>query len=306
MSEADRKLTDTTSEGASGEIEAEEKWVRLDGMRMRYLRHGSGPIVILLHGLIGYSFSWRFVAPVLGQQATVFVVDMPGTGFSDRPDNLDCSLRACAGRLEQFLDATGIASCDLVGTSHGGGVAMMAASLAPHRIRRLILVAPVNPWSSWRTGLAALLGNRLVAPIFLAMAPHCGIFYGVVLRRLYGDTRRIAPGTLEGYAKPLRIPGAFRYALGVLSSWKQDLEQLRDILPQIADIPTLLIWGSLDRAVDPGSAEHLRRQFKDCRLVIFDGVGHLPYEEVPEDFNRVLAEFLRPSDSLAEQRVSFS
>jgi len=264
-------------------------------MRMRYLQCGSGPSLVLLHGLMGYSFSWRFVAPVLAQQATVFAVDMPGAGFSDRPDNLDCSLRACAGRLLRFFDAAGIASCDLVGTSHGGGVAMMAASLAPHRIRRLILVAPVNPWSSWRKELAVLLGNPLVAPIFLALAPRCEVLYAPFLRRLYGDTRRIKPGTLEGYVRPLRIPGAFRYGLGVLRSWKQDLEVLGRILPQIADIPALLIWGSLDKAVDPGSAEYVRRQFKDCRLVMFDGVGHLPYEEAPDEFNRVVTQFLASS-----------
>jgi len=270
---------------------------------MRYLQCGSGPSLVLLHGLLGYSFSWRFVTPVLGKQATVFAVDMPGTGFSDRPDNLDCSLRACAGRFLRFLDATGIESCDLVGTSHGGGVAMMAASLAPGRIRRLILVAPVNPWSMRRRELAVLLGNPLVTPIFLAIAPRCQVFYGAVLRRLYGDARRIPPGTLEGYARPLRIPGAFRYGLGVLRSWKQDLEQLRSILPQIADIPALLIWGSLDRAVDPASAEDLQKRFKDCRLVMFDGVGHLPYEEAPDDFNRVVAQFLASLWPAAEQRV---
>ena len=180
---------------------------------------------------------------------------------------------------------------------------MMAASLAPHRIRRLILVAPVNPWSSWRKELAVLLGNPLVAPIFLALAPRCEVLYAPFLRRLYGDTRRIQPGTLEGYVRPLRIPGAFRYGLGVLRSWKQDLEVLGRILPQIADIPALLIWGSLDKAVDPGSAEYVRRQFKDCRLVMFDGVGHLPYEEAPDEFNRVLAQFLESSNLVPEPRV---
>jgi pimeloyl-ACP methyl ester carboxylesterase len=294
------------SEAEVGEIEAEEKWVRLDGIRMRYLQCGSGPSLVLLHGLLGYSFSWRFVAPVLGRQATVFAVDMPGAGFSDRPENLDCCLRACAGRLLRFFDAAGIASCDLVGTSHGGGVAMIAASLAPHRIRRLILVAPINPWSSLRKQLAALLGNPLVAPILLALAPHCEVFYEAFLRRLYGDTQRIPPGTLEGYVRPLRIPGALRYGLGVLRSWKQDLEQLGNILPQIAHIPALLIWGSLDRAVDPGSAEYLKHQFKDCRLVMFDGVGHLPYEEAPDEFNRVMAQFLESSCSVAQPRVPSS
>ncbi len=68
--------------------------------------------------------------------------------------------------------------------------------------------------------------------------------------------------------------------------------ELEKALPKIRDYPTLLIWGTRDRAVDFHSAEPLRRNFRDARLVAFKGVGHLPYEEAPEDFNRVLIEFL--------------
>ena len=114
----------------------EERWAVVDGCRMRYLQSGSGPALLMVHGLLGYSFSWRFALPAL-----------VGVGFSDRPPGLDCRLRAHAERLLRFLDGVGVNSCDLLGTSHGGAVAMMAAALAPERIRSLILVAPVNPWS---------------------------------------------------------------------------------------------------------------------------------------------------------------
>ncbi len=123
----------------------EERWITLDGARMRYLYAGSGPALLLVHGLLGYSFSWRFSIPTLAQHATVYAVDLLGTGFSDRPPDLDCSFRASAQRLLRFMDTTGIANCDLLGTSHGGAVSMMLAALAPERIRRLILVDPVNP-----------------------------------------------------------------------------------------------------------------------------------------------------------------
>ena len=96
---------------------------------MRYLRAGSGPPLVLLHGLMGYSFSWRFTLPVLSHYATVYAVDMLGAGFSDRPVGLDCRLRANAGRVLHFLDAVGIRSFDLLGTSYGGALAMMAADL---------------------------------------------------------------------------------------------------------------------------------------------------------------------------------
>jgi len=270
----------------------EDHWITLDGARMRYLRTGSGPPLLLVHGLLGYSFSWRYTLPALASQATVHAVDMLGVGFSDRPDNLDTSLRANADRLLRFLDAVNVDSCDLLGTSHGGAVAMMTAALAPERVRRLILVAPVNPWSERGKRMAGFLSSPRIAPLFLRIAPHLQPFHGYFLRRLYGDPRRIRAGTLEGYSAPFALPGAFRCGLGILRTWSPDLAELGAMLPRIAHIPTLLLWGAKDAAVPPSSAEPLRHQFHDCRVQLFDGVGHLPYDEAPEEFNRAVAQFL--------------
>ena len=270
----------------------EEQWVSVDGIRVRYLRSGSGPPLLLLHGLLGYSFSWRFAMPVLAQQATVYAVDMPGAGFSERPASLDCCLRASAERLLRFLDVVGLESCDLLATSQGGAIAMMAAAIAPQRVRRLVLVNPVNPWSAPGRRRARFLSSRAITPVFLRLAPHLRIAHSYILRRLYGDPLRIRPGTLEGYSAPFTKPGAFANGLAVLRSWSQDLQQLKTMLPQIGHIPTLIVWGSVDKAVAPESAHELQKHFQNCRLVMLKGVGHLPYEEVPEEFNRVVAEFL--------------
>jgi len=190
------------------------------------------------------------------------------------------------------MDATGIASCDLLGTSHGGAVSMILAALAPERIRRLILVDPVNPWSAHGKHLSVLLSNPLVGPIFLKLAPRVRILDEFYHRRMFGDPRRIPPDSLEGYRKPMRIPGSYEYGLAVLRSWNRDLRELELVLPLIADIPTLLIWGTSDTAVDPASAHQLQERLHDCRLLMFEGVGHLPYEEAPEEFNRAVTAFL--------------
>jgi pimeloyl-ACP methyl ester carboxylesterase len=273
-------------------MSAKECWSVLDGYRMRYLSRGSGPPLLLLHGLLGYSFSWRFALPALAEIATVYAVDMPGVGFSDRPPNADGSFRAHAERLLRFLDGIGVASFDLLGTSHGGAVAMMAAALAPERVRSLILVAPVNPWSAHGRRLAPFLSSAPVSWLLLRFEPCLGIVHDVLLRRLYGDPQRIRPGTLAGYSAPFEIPGTLNYGLGVVSSWNRDLADLQSALPRIAEIPTLLLWGSKDSAVSPDSAERLRQQFSNCQVEIFDGVGHLPYEEVPEQFNSSVIAFL--------------
>jgi pimeloyl-ACP methyl ester carboxylesterase len=260
---------------------------------MRYLRAGSGPPLVLLHGLLGYSFSWRFALPVLAQEAMVYALDMPGAGLSDRPPNANGSFRAHAERLLRFLDGMGIASCDLLGTSHGGAVAMMTAVLAPERVRSLILVAPVNPWSAHGRRLAPFLSSAPVSWLLVRLEPALAIVHDLLLRRLYGDPQRIPPGTLAGYSAALKIPGTLKYGLGVVGSWDRDLADLELALPSIANIPTLLLWGDKDTAVSVHSAERLRLQFKNCQLEIFDGVGHLPYEETPEPFNSAVRRFLR-------------
>ncbi|MBV8050970.1 MAG: alpha/beta hydrolase, partial [Acidobacteriaceae bacterium] len=160
------------------------------------------------------------------------------------------------------------------------------------RVRRLILVDPVNPWSAHGQVLSVVLTNFLVAPIFTHLTPRMPLLQRFYFRRLFGDKGRIRPGTLEGYIKPLRRPGAMEYGLNILRSWNGDLKELESALPRISAIPTLLIWGSLDAAVDPASAAKLEARFRNCQLVMLAGVGHLPYEEVPAEFNRVLREFL--------------
>ena len=300
LSEHNQKIAVNNRSGAGigpvREFPLEEHWVTLDGdggsARMRYLRAGSGPALVLVHGLLGYSFSWRFAIPALARQATVYAIDLLGTGFSDRPQRLDCSFRASAGRLLRFMDETSLASCDLLGTSHGGAVTMFAAALAPDRVRRLILVDPVNPWSAHGKRLTELLSNPLVAPLVSMLTPHVRSLHEFFHRRMFGDRRRIPADSLEGYRKPMRIPGSYEYALAVARSWNRDLTELESVLPRLVSIPTLLIWGSKDTAVDPASAAQLQQRLRDCRLVMFDGVGHLPYEEAPEEFNRVVAEFL--------------
>jgi pimeloyl-ACP methyl ester carboxylesterase len=237
----------------------------------------------------------------MAQHATVYAVDLIGAGFSDRPPDLDCRLRPSAERFLGFLQAVGIRTFDLLGTSHGGGVAMMVAALARERtdlsIGRLVLVAPVNPWSPHGRRLAPLLGSHVGSRLFLSAMAQRPSMHGWALRRLYGNPAKIPPSTLEGYAAPAGLPGFFEYGLKIAANWNDDLRELSEAIPAIAQYPTQLIWGARDRAVFVSSAEPLRRQFRQCELKIFPSAGHLPYEETADDFNRALLDFLEPTRS---------
>jgi len=278
-------------------VGAIECFAKLPEGRLRFLRAGSGPPLVLLHGLLGYSFSWRFNLAELAQRRTVFAIDQLGTGFSDRPANLDCSMSGVAHRTLAFLEQEIEGPFDLLGTSHGGAIAVWVAGMLAARgnsqLQRLILVAPANPWSEHGRVLAPFVAQPRVSAAFRWTVPRIRFAWGLALRRLYADPKKIASGTLEGYAAPFDFPGSLEYGLKVLDTWLPDLEQMKIHLASIADTPTRLIWGAVDPAVLPESAEPLRQNFRNCDYVSFPGVGHLPYEEAPEDFNRAVEEFLQ-------------
>jgi pimeloyl-ACP methyl ester carboxylesterase len=274
----------------------EERWLDLPDGRMRYLKAGSGPALILVHGLMGYSFSWRFTIPALAPHATVYAIDNLGAGLSTAKPGIDCRLRATAERLLQFVDALGIRQFDLLGTSHGGGVAILTAAICAEqktsRLRHLVLVAPINPWSPHGKMFAPFIGSPLGSLLFRNTIERWRPLDYVWLARLFGDVKKIPPDSLAGYRLPVVKNQALRHALHIVENWTADLADLKVALPKTCDYKTLLMWGTRDHAVDFRSAEPLRQNFRDARLTAFEGVGHLPYEEAPVDFNRALVNFI--------------
>jgi pimeloyl-ACP methyl ester carboxylesterase len=219
---------------------------------------------------------------------------------------MDHSMRATAGRVLRFIENLGLSSFDLLGTSRGGAVAMVAAEECMRaegrsaRLRRLVLVCPVNPYSSHGRWLAPFFGTRFGAKMFRAgiAINRMEFMFSYWHGRLYADRHKIPPGTLEGYTAPLKIPGLFEHALGIVRTWTTDLRDLETLLPKLASVPTLLMWGSEDTAVYVSSMKPLARHFDHLKTVVFPGVGHLPYEECPEEFNRELIRFLTRPDGL--------
>lgn len=236
---------------------------------------------------------------ILSRSREVFAVDMPGSGFSDCSCDLDCRLEAAGKRLLGLMDVIGISQCDLIGSSYGGATAVMTAALAPERIRTLVLVSPANPWSKIGRRRLASLQNRLVAAVFPRVARHLMPLQAYFIRRMYGDPSRITPGTISGYRKPLIRRGVLEHAVRIVKTWDEDMSKLQQALAAIAHIPVLLVWGSRDRVVDPASLEFMRRKFERSETSIIEGAGHLPYEECPEEFSRVVLDYFARRDSAA-------
>jgi pimeloyl-ACP methyl ester carboxylesterase len=246
---------------------------------------------------MGYSWSWRFNMRELAQHFTVYAPDLPGTGFSQRSDSLTGSLESDAEGLISLTDALGVDQFILLGSSRGGGVAMVLAGLLAqrglaHRVPRMILCAPINPWSRFgrrRARVFAAPGGR---HFILHVLPRLHSLLTMYFRDLYGDRSRIAPGSVEGYAAGLVVPRSFHHLVRIMRGWHPDLRQIESMLPLLRELPTLLLWGSRDRVVYPASANDLHHRLANSTTLTLDGVGHLPYEEVPAEFNQIVCDFL--------------
>jgi pimeloyl-ACP methyl ester carboxylesterase len=275
----------------------EEGSAVINGLRWRYLHAGEGPALLLVHGFMGYSFSWRFVIQELARYFSVYAVDLPGCGFSGRDASLPGSLDSDAEDLLNFMDHLGIEQCDVLGTSRGGGLAIVLAGLLAerrqlHRIRRLVLSAPLNPWS--RTGLLRVRFLRtVVGRIYVVhLAKRLRFILESYFDGLFGDVASIPSGSLAGYEAGLAAAGSYEHVWKMIRTWTAGLKQISAVLPLVENIPALLLWGERDTAVDPGSAEQLHRRWKNSLVLIMKHIGHMPYEEVPQEFTRVVLDFL--------------
>ena len=268
-----------------------ERRTVVDGHVMHSLAAGSGAPLVLIHGLLGTAACWQPAMRVLAQGARVYAVDALGIGCSDRVKGLDAGLEASARRLVRWMDGEKLERVDLVGTSHGGAVAMYLAALFPERVRSLMLHAPANPFCLQSRPQIRFAGTRLgrLLAFWLPAAPSW--LHQKALDRMYGDPRNLRAGSLDEYVNSLRVPGTVEYVLSVLRHWADDMSVLQALLPRLRELPTLLLWGAGDRAVSLTSAVRLRAVLR-APLEVLPGLGHLPFEEAPELFAERISCFL--------------
>lgn len=284
-------------------MQERESWFSCGAYRMRYLHVPAAeprplPPLVFIHGLMGYSFSWRHNLEFFARHREVYALDLLGIGHSDRPEAgaADYGLAAAALRLLDFIGSLGHTKIDVVATSHGGAVAMLAASWDrasdKPRIRRLALSAPANPYMANTDLQMAFFLSPFGSMFVNGLASCSAAVQGQVLGRMYSRVTRITPETRAGYAVNFDDARSYRYAFEVVRNWSLDMRQLEAALPSIASVPALLLWGADDETVTEGSGQRLLKCFSDADYVVLPGVGHMPYEEAPAEFNRCVLQFL--------------
>src|ERR671931_2270429 len=165
-------------------MEAER--LRIRGNEIAYRRAGSGPAVVLMHGMASSSSTWDAVIPRLEEHATIVAPDLPGHGGSTNPGG-DFSLGAHASFVRDLMIALDVPRATFVGHSLGGGVAMQAAYQFPERLERLVLVSSggLGKEVHLMLRLVALPAAEYVLPLLVAEPPrNAGEMLAGVLGRL--------------------------------------------------------------------------------------------------------------------------
>jgi pimeloyl-ACP methyl ester carboxylesterase len=275
-----------------------EAWqVQLHGHRVIYHMAGSGPPVVLIHGMVNSSRHWRSVALALADRYTVIAPDLIGHGDSATPRG-DYSLGAHATSIRDLLAVLGVDRATIVGHSLGGGVAMQFFYQFPQRTERLVLVSSgglgheVSPLlrSATLPGVSALL----------ALAAHPRLLSGL---RHAGDSLSRS-GSRQGVylqaiaraLRPLEQPGArtaFLHTLRAVIDVHGQRVSATDRLYLLESLPTLVVWGERDNTIPLAHGRSAHAAIPHSRFRTLAQAAHFPHLEDPDGLSGVLREFMR-------------
>lgn len=262
------------------------------GVRTRVIEAGSpeDPPLLLLHGFLTSHLEWDEVLDALAERFHVIAPDFPGFGESEKPipARYAYGIETFAEAVADLVAAFGLGRTAIVGHSMGGAVALTLAAEHAELVQRLVLV------------------DTLCYPFplsFKAKVPLLPVLGSIVFKQLYG--RRLfrayfrdevySPGFTLPYERLDRLydlfntPSSRESAYAVLRA-VLDTRAVVARVPRV-NVPSFVVWGRDDAMLPFSHAQRLAREIHGAKLEIMD-TGHSPHEEKPEDFVRVVTQFL--------------
>jgi pimeloyl-ACP methyl ester carboxylesterase len=258
--------------------ERKEHYVRVQEWRLRFLEAGTGPAVVLVHGLGGSAESWLTTLDALADRLHLYAVDLVGFGHSDKP-NLAYRVEDFVACVRDFAEALGVPSFALVGFSMGGQIAATFAASYPSRVRQLVLVASAGISTEYTPALRQYT--------------HYAASWAGTRKRLEAlvVNPQVITEELVNYAHTVaQLPGAERAFRKALSASGR-APRLTSLLGRIT-CPTLILWGQDDPVIPVQYAHVFRTGIANSRIHIFERCGHVPYREQPAEFLAALRAFL--------------
>ncbi len=267
----------------------------IHGYKRAFILAGSGPALLLIHGIGDSADSWLEVIPELAKRHTVIAPDLLGHGDSDKP-RADYSIAAYANAMRDLLAVLDIERVTVVGHSLGGGVAMQFAYQFPERCERLCLVSTggvaheVHPLLRFASAPNADLvlpllgspGSRLLGHFTLAVLKAINTDLGLDADHLI----QVFDALPDGAARR-----AFVRTLRAAVDWRGQAITMLDRCYLTQGMPTLLVWGARDAIIPVSHAHKAHGAMPGSRLEVFPETGHFPHKDRSEQFLQLFREF---------------
>lgn len=257
----------------------------IDDLNVVYLEGGRGETMLLLHGAGADKENFLHVARRLRRRYRVLIPDLPGFGESDKPDDISYRASDQSRRLVAFANALGAERFHLGGNSMGGLIAGVLASEYPDKVLSLWLLAPAGVKAARPSELMRKLAAGEKLPIFARNTAE--------MRAVIAFATHRAPWMPAFFIDAMAIRQRDHYALNLRivdelteGPWLDELPLSR------VTMPTLIVWGERDRALDRSGAAVLSALLPDARVVLMPDTGHVPMIEAPAAAVRDYLRFL--------------
>jgi pimeloyl-ACP methyl ester carboxylesterase len=272
----------TPAPPAQGPAAPSSKEVTVFGQKIHYQETGSGPVVVLLHGLGGNAANWAFNVGALAQKFRVVVPDQIGFGRSDKPF-INYRLATYVDFLDKFLSELKIERASLVGNSMGGWVAASYALKHPSRVERLVLVDAAGFAPPKEFDLGTLSGlNPSTREAMRQLSAL--VFYN---KAMFGSDAAV------DVMLAARISAGDGYTIERLVQSIHRAEDMLDGRLNAIKQPTLIVWGREDGLTPLArEGEKFRQGIPHAQLVVFEQCGHVPQVEKAAEFNAAVLKFL--------------
>ncbi len=281
-----------TDQLAEKYVNENSSFIEIRGAKVHVRESGTGPPLVLLHGVTSSLHTWEGWAEILGSSFRVIRVDAPGHGLTGDMPGFTYDEAGLVRFMEEFVEAMELKSFYLAGNSLGGFTAWNYAVEHPERVKKLILLDPAGypPQDTpWVIRLTALPGAgffaRHITPRFIVAKN---------VREVYGNPERIKESVIDRYYELLLYPGN-RDAM--VKIFRKFVKRSRD--PELGvkikrlQVPVLLMWGEKDKWVPPEHVKKWKRDVPGLKVVTYPGAGHIPMEEIPERTAADALKFLR-------------
>ncbi|HZB46846.1 MAG TPA: alpha/beta fold hydrolase [Pyrinomonadaceae bacterium] len=258
------------------------KEVTVFGQKIHYVEAGSGPVVVLLHGLGGNTTNWAFTVPALAAKYRVIVPDQIGHGQSAKPF-INYRIGTYTDFLDKFLDELKVERATLVGNSMGGWIAALYTLQKPARVERLVLVDAAGFKPPPDLDLAALSG----------LNPSTRAGMRQLASLVFHNKQLFTSDAAIDLMLAQRMSAGDGYTIQSLVESIHRGEDMLDGRLSAVKTPTLIVWGREDGLTPLArEGEKFKKEMPAAQLLVFDECGHVPQVEKAADFNAALLKFL--------------